>query len=170
MAKRIFSTASFTADPFADGANYTDAKYMAIGASGATAGLQVTQIYWAGQATASAPAILQFARDKILGATLTTLAAPNADGPMDNRTAALAAPALTFVASTTKPQRIDLVTQARLNVGANAFGGVVCWTAEPDGPWGITGITANQSESSLSAYTGSSASAVIGAHLIYEPW
>ena len=84
-------------------------------------------------------------------------------------TAALAAPALTFVASTTKPQRSTLASAGRLNLSFNAFGGIVRWVAAPGEEWGIVGVTVNLSESSLSAFTGSS-SGLMGAHIVYEPF
>jgi len=169
MAKRSFGVATFTPTATADTTNLANATYMAIGASGATAGLNVVEIFIGGQASASSINLMQFARDSTLGASLGALAAPNTDGPLDTRTAALAAVPLTFVAATTAPQRSAATTAARLHLSMNSFGGIVRWQAAPGEEWGITGVTVNVSESSLSAYTGGSVGA-IGAHLIYEPF
>lgn len=170
MAKRSFGVATFTPTATGDAAStLANATYMAIGASGATAGLEVSEIYIGGQAAASSINLMQFARDGVLGASLGALAAPNSDGPLDTRTAALAAVPLTFVAATTPPQRSVSIVQPRLNLSLNTFGGIVRWVAYPGEEWGITGVTVNVSESSLSAYTGGSAGAC-GAHIIYEPF
>lgn len=170
MAKRIFAAQSYTPTATADTATtLANGTYQAIGASGATAGLQVSEIYIGGQASASSINLGVFARDHVLGATLTALAAPNSDGPMSTLTAALAAPPLTFVAATTPPQRSILTTAARLNLSMNAFGGIVRWVAYPGEEWAIVGVTVDVSESSLSCYTGGSAG-LVGSHLVYEPW
>lgn len=170
MAKRIFQVPTFTPTATADTATtLANGTHMAIGASGATAGLNVVEIMIGGQATSSNAMLMMFARDHVLGATLTALAAPASDGPMDTRTAPLAAVPLTFTAATTPPQRSALTTAARLNFSFNAFGGVVRWQAAPGEEWGITGVTVDVSESSLSNFTGG-ASAAVGAHIIYEPF
>ena len=169
MAKRSFSAATWTPTATADTTNLANSTHMAIGASGATAGLNVLEIEIGGQATASAVNIMQFARDSTLGASLAALAAPNSDGPLNTLTAALAAVPLTFVAATTAPQRSAATTAARLSLSHNAFGGIIRWVAAPGEEWGIVGVTVNISESSLSCYTGGSVG-LIGAHIIYEPF
>jgi hypothetical protein len=169
MARRSFSAASYTPTATADTATtLANGTYQAIGASGATARIKICEIWIGGQATASAVNITQFARDHVLGATLTALAAPNSDGPLDTNTAALVAVPLTYVAATTPPQRSILTTAARLALSHNANGGIVAWHAGPGEEWGITGITVDVSESSLSCYTGGNVG-LIGSHIIYEP-
>lgn len=169
MAKRIFSAATYTPTATADTTNLANSTYQAIAASGATAGLVVSEIMVAGQASASSINIMQFARDVVVGATPTALAAPNGDGPMDTRTAALAAVPVTFVSAGTNPQRSSAITAARLSLSLNAFGGIIRWVCEPNQGWGITGVSVNISESSLSAFTGGSVG-LIGSHLVYEPF
>lgn len=169
MAKRSFGAATWTPTATADATNLANSTFMSIGASGATAGLQVLEIYMGGQASASSINIMQFARDSTLVATPTTLVAANSDGPLDTRTAALAAVPITAVQAGTAPQRSAAVTAARLHLSLNTFGGIVRWVAAPGEEWGITGITVNVSESSLSAFTGGSAG-LLGAHIVYEPF
>lgn len=169
MAKRIFSNVTWTPTATADTTNLANSTFMSIGASGATAGLNVIEIYLGGQAAASSLNFMQFARDSTLVATPTALAAPVSDGPMDTRTAALAAVPITAVQAGTAPQRSAATTAARLNLSLNTFGGIVRWVAAPGEEWGITGITVNISESSLSAFTGGSAGA-LGSHIVYEPF
>lgn len=169
MAKRIFQVPTFTPTATADTTNLANNTHLSIGASGASAGLNVLEIYEGGQATSSSVNIMMFARDSTLAGTPTALAAPAGDGPMDGRTAALAAPPITFNFVTTTPnQRSAATAQARLNLSFNAFGGIVRWVAAPGEEWGITGVTVNISESSLSAFTGGSVG-LMGAHIVYEP-
>ena len=170
MAKRIFQVPTFTPTATADTTNLANNTHMSIGASGATAGLNVIEIYMGGQASASSINIMMFARDVVLAGTATALSAPASDGPMDTRTAALAAVPITYNFVTTTPnQRTSAITAARLNLSLNTFGGIVRWVAAPGEEWGITGITVNVSESSLSAFTGGSAG-LLGAHIVYEPF
>lgn len=169
MAKRLFQAASFTPTATADNAALANATYMAIGAGSTTQSLNVIEIYEGGQASASSINIMMFARDLVLAATPTALAAPNGDGPMSTASAALAAPPLTNTAATTGPSRTNTATTARLNLSFNAFGGIVRWVAAPGEEWNITGQTVSVSESSLSAYTGGSPG-LMGAHIVYEPF
>lgn len=170
MARRVFSAFNYTPTATADTATtLANGTYQAIGASGAAAGLDIVEINVTGLATVTSPTILQLARDHVLGASLTALAAPNADGPMNTLTAALASVPLTFVAATTPPQRSILTTAARLDLGYNAFGGKVRWMVEKRDAWGIVGVTVDLSESSLSAYTGSTPGPQ-NSHIIYEPY
>lgn len=169
MAKRIFGQAIFTPTATADNSALANTTYMAIGAGSATQVLNVLEIYEYGQAATSAVNIMQFARDIVLGATPTALAAPNGDGPVSGATAALAVPPLTFVAATTGPSRTNTALTARLNIGFNAAGGIVRWkpadlTEAPQ----IIGTTVSISEMSLSAFTGGNVGPM-GAHIIYEP-
>lgn len=169
MAKRIFQAASFTPTAQADNAALTNATYMALGAGSATQLLHVHEIQAGGQATASAVNILMFARDIVLGATPTALAAPNGDGPMHGASAALAAPPLSFVAATTGPSRSNTALTARLNLSFNAFGGIVKWFSQVGQEWAILGNAVSTSESSLSCFTGGNPG-LMGAHIIYEPF
>lgn len=169
MAKRIFGNPTWTPTATADTSAIANSAHMTIGASGATAGLNVIEIYEGGQATASAVNIMVFARNSTLGVIPTAIAAPVYDGPMDTRTAALAAVPITYVQAGTGPLRTAATAQARLNLSFNAFGGIVRWVAAPGEEWGITGVTVNVSESSLSAFTGGSVG-LMGAHIVYEPF
>jgi hypothetical protein len=87
---------------------------------------------------------------------------------MHPSTAALAAAAVTFVAAATGGQRSAVTTDARLNLGLNAWGGIIRWIADMNEQFSILGNTAALGESSLSAFTGGTVGA-ISAHIIYEP-
>lgn len=167
MARRSFQVSTFTPTATADATNLANTTYMAIGAANATSGVSVIEIYMGGQAAASSLNFMNFARDSTLGATLTALASPNSDGPLNTLTPAAQVGGLTFVGATTNPQRSNTTTSAKLNLAFNAFGGIVRWVAAPGEEWGIIGVTVSVSESSLSCNTGTTAGAM-GAHIIYE--
>ena len=166
MGKRVFSAATYTPTATADTINLANGTYQGLGANSALIGLNVMEIYIGGQASASSINLQQFARNSTIGGSLTALAAPNSDGPMQGGGAA--AIALSYVGATTLPQRSAAITSSRLTLSLNAFGGIVRWVAAPGEEWGIFGVTVNISESSLSCFTGGSAG-LIGSHIVYEP-
>src|SRR6185369_11573179 len=169
MAKRSFQNPTWTPTATADTTALANSTHMSV-ASAAGNGLNVIEIYIGGQATASSVNIMMFARNSTVGVIPTALSAPVSDGPLDSRTAAAQiASGVTFVQAGTSPQRSAVTTSSRLNLSLNAFGGIVRWVAAPGEEWGISGVTASISESSLSAFTGGSVG-LMGAHIIYEPF
>jgi hypothetical protein len=168
MSRRIFQVPTFTATATGDTATtLANGTHMSVSSGGAANRCLVSEIFMGGQSAASTVNIMMFARHHVVGATLTGLAAPNSDGPLDGLTQAVTTPALGFVAATTPPQRSALTTAARLALTFNSFGGVVRWVAAPGSEWAITGVSVDVSESSLSAFTGGGGG-VIGAHILYE--
>lgn len=166
MAKRSFSVATWTPTAVADTANYTDNGYQAILGGTSTQIITYLEIYMGGQAGASSPTIMVFSRDSTVEATPTALTTGDSDAAFDPASAALAAPAVTFHASTTKPQRS--ATLHLLNVSFNAFGGIVRWVPAPGTEPKSLGNTASLGEVSLSAYTGGTPG-LMGSHIIFEP-
>lgn len=169
MAKRAFHANNYTPTAQADTSALTNATYQAIKGGSATQLIYIVDVQIAGFAGSSSPTIMQLARASTLETTPTALAAPNSDGPMHPSTAALAAPPVTFVAAATGPQRSATTTDAKLELGLNAFGGIVRWQAAPGEEWGIITATAPLGESILSAFTGGTVGAV-SSHIIYEPF
>ncbi len=167
MAKRSFSAATYTPTATADTSAMANSTYQCIGATNATSGLNVIEIYIGGQASASSINLMQFARDSTLTSGPTALAAPNSDGPLSTFGVAAQVASITNCLSTTGPSRSAVTTSARLNLSLNTFGGIVRWVAAPGEEWGIFGVTASISESTLSAFTGGSAG-LLGSHIIYE--
>lgn len=167
MAKRVFQQNTFTPTATADTTNLVTATFMSLGAANATQLLNVIEIYEGGQASASSINIMQFARDSTIAVPVALVGAQ--DGPMSTFTAPLAATPLVGIGGGTLPQRSALVTQARLCLTLNTFGGIVRWVAAPGEEWQIYGVTVSISESSLSAFTGGSAG-LMGAHIVYEPF
>ena len=165
MALRSFNVATFTPVAVADTANFTDAGYMGLMGGSTTQRLRVEEIYMGGQAGASSPSLMLLSRDSTVQATPTALGAGSSDAALDPSTAALAAPPVSFIASTTKPQRA--ATLHLLNLSYNAFGGIVRWAASPLEQISLLGNTASLGELSLSAFTGGTPG-LTGAHIIYE--
>lgn len=166
MAKRSFKCSTWTPVAVADTANFTDAGHASIQGGSSTQKNLIHEVYMGGQAGASSPSIMLLSRHSIVGATLTALSTGNSDAPLDPSSAALAAPAVPFVASTTKPQRS--ATLGLLNLSFNAFGGVVRWLAAQGEEIGMLGNTASLGELGLSAYTGGTPG-LMGSHIVYEP-
>ena len=165
MARWTFKVSTFTPVAVADTTNFTDAGYMGLMGGSTTQRLEIYEIFLGGQATASAPSIMIFSRDSTVQATPTALSTGNSNAAHDPATAALAAPQIAFVASTTKPQRS--ATLGLANMSYNAFGGLVRLQLPPTAPFKTLGNTASFGEVSLSAFTGGTPG-LTGAHIIYE--
>ena len=166
MAMRSFKSATWTPTAVADTANFTDNGYMGLMGGSSTQRIKISEIYMGGQAGASSPSIMIVSRDSTVQATPTALTTGQSDAAIDPSTAALGAPAVSFTASTTKPQRS--ATLGLLNLSFNAFGGIVRWVAQPGYELQSLGNTASLGEVSLSAYTGGTPG-LMGAHILYEP-
>ena len=170
MAKRLFHATSWTPTATADTTNLANGTFMAMQGGTTTQVVNLLEVLINGQATTSAPTFLQVAFDSTVMATPTALAAPNSDGPMNQATAPLAAPVVTAVSATTAPKRSASTTAGRLELGLNAFGGIMKWNPyTPDMALSILGNAANVGEVSLSAFTGGTVGNV-SAHMIYEPF
>jgi hypothetical protein len=167
MPRRVFQVPNYTPTATADTTNLANNTFMGIGAATTATGLRVSEIRVTGLATSTGVALMMFARDSTLGASLTALAAPASDGPANTLTGALSSPMLTFNFAGTSPQRSVATTAARLDLGLNTFGGISAWYGGPGEEWGIVGTAVNLSESSLSAFTGGSPGAIMS-HIVYE--
>lgn len=167
MAKRVFDFRVYTPAASADGATLASSTYQAITNGGPTAQTLIYEIYEGGQATSSAVNGMVFARHSVVATSPTALAAGSVatDGFMPSNATTLSASCVTFVAATTGAIRSTTVTQARLNLSFNSFGGIVRWVAAPGEEWGILGTGANV-ESSLHCVTGTPG--LMGSHLVYE--
>jgi len=168
MARRVFQNPNWTPTVTGDAANLANTTFMAIQGGTTTQNIKIQEVMIEGLASSSSPTLLMLARDSIVGATPTSLAAPTSDGPLNPATAALAAPPVSFISATTSPQRSNSTSLARLNFNLNAFGGIIRWLADRDEEFWLLGNAASNGEASLSAYTGGSVGAV-SAHMIYEP-
>lgn len=162
MARWAAAIPSWTPVPVADGTNYTDNGHQTVQGGSTTQRGEAREVYLGGQAGASSPTFMMFGRTSTVGGTLTAarLAA------LDPSTAALAAPPVSFAASTTKPQRSATLGML-LNLSFNAFGGVVRWVNGPDEIISYLGNTASLGELSLNAFTGGTAG-LLGSNIVFE--
>ncbi len=171
MAKRLFTTAGLTFTASAAGSVTTTSAYMAVKGGSATQLIDVLEIMFSGKVGTSTVVGLVFKRASTLETTPTALAAPHSDGPMHPATAALAAPAVTFVAASTQPTPSNTVTDATLQLGLNGFGGIVRWNAAPGQQWSILTATAPGGESVLfNSSTHGGVTCAGDGHIIYEPY
>jgi hypothetical protein len=154
----------------ADGSVLTTGTYMALVGGSANQMSFVDEVYMGGQAASTAPLIMLLRHDSTLGATPTTLVTPNSNGPTNINAGVLTNPAVGFVAATTQPTPSNSITVAKKNFTFNAFGGIVRANyANTQDRYAIFGnATTTNSELSLSSFTGSTAGAAVGAHIIYE--
>lgn len=169
MAKRIFHAANYTPTATADTTAHANATYQALKGGSSTQLINIVDIYIVGLASTTSPTLMQLGRASTVETTPTALASPNSDGPMHPSTAALAAAPVSLVAAAAGPQRSAVTTDAKLELGLNAFGGVVRVSLPPGEEWGQIGNTAALGESILSAFTGGTVGAV-SSHLVYEPF
>lgn len=169
MARRTFKRSTWTPTAVLDTATFTANGFMGLQGGSGTQRVDIWEIFMGGQATSSAPSIMIIARDStVAGATLSALGTGDSDAPLDPATAALAAPPVSFTATSgTLGQRS--ATAGLLNLSFNAFGGIVRWAAPDEhGVLRMLGNIASFGELSLSAYSGGTVG-LMGSHIIFEP-
>jgi hypothetical protein len=153
----------------ADATTMPAAGWMELIGGSALQQNMVDEIYMGGQAASTAPLIMLLGHDSTAAATPTALATPNSNGPTNPNAGVLTNPAVGAVAATTPPQRATSTSSAKKNFTFNAFGGIVRANyANTQDRFSIFSATAPAGAASLSSFTGSTAGAAIGAHIIYE--
>lgn len=153
----------------ADTSALTNNTYMAVQGAAGTQRTNILEVFIEGEATASAVSLLTLAHDTVIGITAAALVTPNSNGLLDANAGALAAPVVVGISWTTPPQRATTITLAKIPFTINTFGGVLKWNPwQPNMAFTNLGNTQPLGECSLSAFTGSSASAVVSAHIMYE--
>ncbi len=171
MSTYMFDVGTITPGAgIADATNLTTLTFMGLQGGTSIQANFIDEVYMGGQAASTAPLIMLLARDSTVGAAaLTALVTPNSNGPMNASAGVLTAPAVGFITSGTLPQRATSVTLGKMNFTFNAFGGIVRANyANTQDRFSIIGNTASLGEASLSSFTGSTAGAAIGAHILYE--
>lgn len=171
MAKRIFTSQGLTFGATAAGSAATTSQFMALKGGAATQLIDVLEVGINGMATASTVAAMNLARASTLETTPTALAAPHSDAGMFPNITALGSTVVPFVAAATGPTPSNTVTDAKINLALNLFGGIYRWNAAPTQQWQIIGNTAPGGESVLwNSSTGGGSSGLANAHIIYEPY
>lgn len=166
MGKRSFGNTNWTPTATADTIAMANATYQAVKGAAATSRNEIIEVYMAGMvASTSSPTFMQLAYSSTVATTPTALATPAFDGPLDP--AAITGATVTYTASAAGPQRSVVVTVPRLNIGINAWGGIVRWVAANREEFIIAGTAATGGEATLSAFTGGTVGA-INSHIIYE--
>jgi hypothetical protein len=171
MAKRLFTAQaqSFTAQ--ATAATLTNATYMGIQGGASTQIVDVLEILVSGFASASTVAGFVFCPASTAPTTPTALASPNSDGPLVANATALATVVTTYVAAGTGPQASASTSVPKLNLGMNAFGGIIRWNAAPTQQIQLIGNTATTGSFLLfNSSTGGGSTASANAHIMYEPY
>lgn len=171
MAKRLFTAQnqSFTAQ--ATNTALTSSTYMAIQGGSSTQIVDILEIMLSGFATVGTVAGFTFGPCST-PTTPTALASPNSDGPMNQNATALVAGStvIPFVAAATGPSASNAATVAKLNLGMNAFGGIIRWNAAPTQQYTLIGNASTTGVAVLfNSSTGGGSSASANAHIMYEP-
>lgn len=173
MAKRLFTTAGISFAATASGGTVSSGNYMSVVGASGTQVTDILEVLVSGMASASTLGGFLLDRQSTLGTGgATTLASPNSDGPMNPATAALAAPVVTAIAyATNQPTASNAITDARINLCLNGFGGILRWNAAPTQQYTISGNTAPGGSAILfdSSSTGGVTCAA-SAHIMYETY
>lgn len=173
MAKRVFDHPGQTWAPTATGSAATN--WMALKGGATTQIIDVLEYMISGTAAASAILATGVRLSSTLGVTPTAIAAPATDGPMNVSATALSSTVVPYFAAATGPIPSAAATVAALNLGLNAFGGIVRWNAAPTQQWTQVGNAVVGSgvggESVLWNNSGPGGqSTTAAAHIIYEPY
>lgn len=164
MAKRTFGVRTLSPTAFADAEALTNDNYHGVFQGGSTTQFtKFLEIYLGGQAGASAPTFMTFARNSTVATAIILGIGEDAGNHPD--TADLAAPVDVGTSSTINPQRS--ATEHLLQLSFNAFGGIVRWLAAPDEEVSIVGQAVTRGSASLSAFTGGTPG-LLSSHVIYE--
>jgi hypothetical protein len=176
MAKRAFATQGAIGGLNPLGSAAATGTFMALtipSTVSASALCDVLEVLISGTAAASAIGGFFLVRASTLATGAgSALVNPNSDGGMLPSISALATPFVASIAfATTQPTLSNAITDAKLNLGLNTFGGILRWNAAPTQQWQLSGIVAPGAQSVLSNITGGGAQATtVNAHILYEPY
>lgn len=173
MAKRVFDHPGQTWAPTATGAAATN--WMLTTGGSTTMIVDWLEVLISGTAAASAILATGVRFASTLAATPTALAAPATDGFMNASGSALSAPVVCGFAATTGPFPSAAATLPSLNLGLNAFGGIIRWNAAPTQQWTQVGsAVAGSGVAGQSVLWNNSGpggqSTTAAAHIIYEAY
>ena len=165
MAKYSFSNASWTPVAFADTSTMVANQAGFLQGGAATQRLTITEVYQGGLAGASSPTFMCLAYDSTVAVTAITLGTNGKNARLDQAGSVQSTLPIPGFSATTMPQRA--ATLHCLQLGYNAFGGIVRWVAAPGWEIGITGLSVNVGEVSHSAFTGGTPG-LMSSHILYE--
>jgi hypothetical protein len=147
-----FTPAVGTSDAVVIGGT-TGSGFVGLLGGSTTQYVQVYEMEEQGLATTAGGAnIMIWARASTLTASASTLASPNAIGPLDPNTGIASSPTVGIVAGASGPYRSASAALGKLNMAFNSFGGILRWQAAPGCEWGILGNTAPSGESDLTPF------------------
>lgn len=140
---------SWTPAAVADTTNFTDSTHHTIQGGTSTQRSEVLAVEIVGLAGASAPTPLWMGRHSTVGGTLTG----GRLAPQDGSSVLIANPPTSYQVSTTKPQR-SATLGYMINLGLNAFGGILRWYRGPEQRFCMVGNTASLGELGISCVSG----------------
>lgn len=171
MSKRIFTTKGQTFNAAADNTALTAVVFMALRGQ-ANQLIDVLEVKVSGMASASTLGGFVLNRASTIDATPTALSSASAsDALMLPTGTALASTVFALIAATTGPVGSQAVTDARLDLGLNGFGGILRWNAAPGQEYKIQGSAAPGIEAVFyNSSTGGGVNCAANTHIIYEPY
>lgn len=146
---------SWTPIGVADTTNYTSGGHHTIQGGVSTQRSEVLSVEIVGLAGASSPTPLWMGRTSTVGATLTA----GRLAPCDPSSVLIANPPVSYQTSTTLPQRSATLGYL-VNLGLNAFGGLLRWYKGPEQRVAMLGTTASLGELSISCVSGGTPGAI----------
>lgn len=172
MAKRLFTTQGLTFTASAAGTIFgAGANYMAVKGGAGTQLIDILECKVSGMASASTLGGFVVRRISTGETSPAAIAAPNSDGGMFPGISALTNVVVTFISATTQPIPSNTPTDAALDLGLNAFGGIIRWNAAPTQEYKIYGATAPGGYACLfNSSTALGVNCAANAHIIYEPY
>jgi len=170
MSKRTFMTQGLGFTATAVSTALSSGTYMGIHSSVSTQVIDILEILISGMASASTVGAFQFSQVNTTASQITALAAPHHDFFNNISGTTLSSTPATFTAATTNPAATSVVGALVLNLGLNAFGGIIRWNAAPTQQITLVGGAANQMVLYNNSTQGGGATASCNAHIIYEPY
>jgi hypothetical protein len=168
MAKWTFYHGNFTPVATTAGNAISNGSGMSIRGGSASQFIDILEVKVTGQNTASAVTPLILARVSTIGSTPTALVSPDHMGPNNMFTAPLSTPISAWISANPNSARSSTVGEAYLDMGLNAFGGIIRWNAAPTQQYSMYGNTSDMGEIVLGC-DGYGAPGLVSAHIIMEP-
>ena len=160
MAMFTSAVPSWTTAATAEGAIFTANNHHSLRTAAATNAAKVNEVFVTGEATSSTVVTAGVRR------MTTNAATPTNRVPAPMNPYSVLSVFQGYITATTQPTGAALTTiQHILQLGLNAFGGVVRWVALPGGEWWLITAPANNSEAGLVALAGGAA---LSTHYVVE--
>jgi hypothetical protein len=167
----MFAAGNQTWTAASTNATLANATYMGVQGGSATEIADLLEALISGTASNSAVAGFVLAAAQTAAVTPTALAVPNSDGPINPNAVGPATAMKTHVAAGTGPVTYNAANVPIVQLGLNAFGGILRWNAAPTQNCVVVGNVAPAGQWILWNHTGfGGTTTTASAHIMYEPY